>query len=42
MIGPIIINWGSLLGAIVNFIIIVFVVFLIAKYMLKEEKVTKK
>ena len=41
-LGPIIIGWGSLLGAIINFIIIAFVVFFIAKYMLKEEKVTKK
>jgi len=31
-----------LLGAIINFIIIAFVVFLIAKYLLKEEKVAKK
>jgi large conductance mechanosensitive channel len=37
-----VIGWGALLGAIINFLIIAFVVFLIAKYMLKEEKVTKK
>lgn len=41
-LGPIVIKWGSLFGAIINFIIIAFVVFLIAKYALKEEKVTKK
>jgi large conductance mechanosensitive channel len=41
-IGPIVIGWGALLGSIINFIIIAFVVFLIAKYALKEEKVTKK
>jgi large conductance mechanosensitive channel len=41
-IGPIVIGWGALLGAIINFVIIAFVVFLIAKYSLKEEKVTKK
>jgi large conductance mechanosensitive channel len=41
-IGPIVIGWGALLGAIINFVIIAFVVFLIAKYLLKEEKVTKK
>jgi len=41
-IGPIVIGWGALLGAIMNFVIIAFVVFLIAKYALKEEKVTKK
>jgi large conductance mechanosensitive channel len=41
-IGPIIIGWGALLGAIINFVIIAFVVFMIAKVFLKEEKVTKK
>jgi len=41
-LGPIVIGWGALLGSIINFIIIAFVVFLIAKYALKEEKVTKK
>lgn len=41
-IGPIVIGWGALLSAIVNFVVIAFVVFLIAKYTLKEEKVTKK
>jgi len=41
-IGPIVISWGALLGAIINFIIIAFVVFLIVKFMLKEEKVEKK
>ena len=41
-IGPIVIGWGALLGAIINFLIIAFIVFLIAKYFFKEEKVTKK
>jgi len=41
-LGPIVIGWGALVGAIINFIIIAFVVFLIAKYALKEEKVSKK
>jgi large conductance mechanosensitive channel len=41
-IGPIVIGWGALLGAIINFVIIAFVVFLIAKYLFKEEKVVKK
>ena len=41
-LGKIVIGWGALLGAIINFIIIAFVVFLIAKYALKEEKVSKK
>lgn len=41
-LGPIVIKWGSFLGALINFIIIAFVVFLIAKLFMKEEKVTKK
>ncbi|MFH1209449.1 MAG: MscL family protein [archaeon] len=41
-IGPIVIGWGSFLGAVINFVIIAFVVFMIAKKLLKEEKVTKK
>jgi large conductance mechanosensitive channel len=41
-LGPIVIGWGALLGAIINFIIIAFIVFIIAKYALKEEKVSKK
>ena len=41
-LGPIVIGWGALLGAIINFVIIALVVFFIAKYLLKEEKVTKK
>jgi len=41
-LGPIVIGWGALLGAIINFVIIAFVVFLIAKYLLREEKITKK
>jgi len=41
-IGPIVISWGAFLGEFINFIIIAFVVFIIAKKMLKEEKVEKK
>lgn len=41
-LGAIVIGWGALLGAIINFVVIAFVVFLIAKYALKEGKVTKK
>jgi len=41
-IGPIVIKWGSFLSQLINFVILAFVVFLIAKYMLREEKVTKK
>jgi len=41
-LGPIVIRWGALLGAIINFVIIAFVVFMIAKHLLKEKKVSKK
>lgn len=41
-IGPIAIGWGQTLNAIINFIIIAWVVFLMAKFILREEKVTKK
>lgn len=41
-LGPIVIAWGAFVGALINFIIIAFVVFLIAKKVMKEEKVTKK
>ncbi|PIN90683.1 large conductance mechanosensitive channel protein MscL [Candidatus Pacearchaeota archaeon CG10_big_fil_rev_8_21_14_0_10_32_14] len=40
--GPVVLGWGAFLGALVNFIIIALVVFFIAKYFLKEEKVEKK
>ncbi|MEM4259777.1 MAG: MscL family protein [Candidatus Woesearchaeota archaeon] len=40
--GPIVIGWGAFAGAIINFIIIAFVVFMMAKIILKEKKVTKK
>lgn len=41
-IGPINLAWGHFLSALINFVIIAFVVFIIAKMVLKEEKVTKK
>jgi len=41
-IGPVIIGWGALLGAMINFLAIALVVFLIAKLVLREGKVTKK
>ena len=40
--GPIVISWGAFLASLINFIIIAFVVFLIAKQVMKEEKVAKK
>ncbi len=41
-IGPVLLKWGSFLGAVINFVIIAIVVFMIAKMVLKEEKVAKK
>lgn len=41
-IGPIVIKWGAFIAALINFIIIAFVVFLIAKTVMKEKKVSKK
>lgn len=40
--GPIVISWGAFLAAFINFAIIAFVVFMIAKIVLKEAKVAKK
>jgi len=41
-IGPIVLGWGAFLGELINFVIIAFVVFMVAKMVLKEEKVEKK
>ena len=41
-IGPIAIGWGAFLSALINFIIIALFVFLTAKFVLKEEKESKK
>lgn len=41
-LGPIVIKWGAFLGAVINFLIIALVVFIIAKIILREEKVEKK
>ena len=41
-LGPIVVGWGPLLGEIINLTVIALVVFLFAKYILREEKVTKK
>ncbi len=40
--GSISIKYGSFLGQLINFIIIAFCVFLIAKVLMGEKKVTKK
>jgi large conductance mechanosensitive channel len=41
-LGPIVLSWGAFAGALLNFIIIALVVFMIAKMVLKEDKVSKK
>lgn len=41
-LGDMAIKWGSFLAQVINFIILAFVVFMIAKYVLREEKVAKK
>lgn len=41
-LGPIVIKWGAFVGDLINFIIIAFAVFLIAKFIIREEKVAKK
>lgn len=42
VLGPFSFGLGAFTGAVINFVIIAFVVFMIAKYMFKEEKVSKK
>ncbi|HIG97188.1 MAG TPA: MscL family protein [Candidatus Aenigmarchaeota archaeon] len=37
-IGPIVLKWGSFLGALINFVIIALVIFMMAKMMFKKEK----
>ena len=41
-IGPFVFGWGPFLAAAINFFIIALVVFLFAKFVLREEKVSKK
>lgn len=41
-IGPFVFGWGAFLAALINFIIIAWAVFIIAKIILREEKVSKK
>jgi large conductance mechanosensitive channel len=40
--GPIIITWGAFVAELINFTIIAFVVYLMAKFIMGETKVTKK
>ena len=39
--GPIVISWGAFLSALINFVIIALVVFMVAKWIMKQEKVYK-
>lgn len=41
-LGPIAIGWGPFLSELINFVIIAAVVFIIAKRVMREEKVAKK
>jgi len=41
-LGPFVIGWGSFLSAVINFVMIALAVFIIAKKLLKEDKVAKK
>jgi len=41
-VGNVKLGWGSFLSTLLNFIIIAFVVFCIAKFVMKKEKVAKK
>ena len=41
-LGPIKIGWGEFTAELINFLIIAVVVFIIAKAILREQKVTKK
>lgn len=36
--GPFVIKWGSFLGEVINFLILAFVVFMIVKVLIKEDK----
>lgn len=41
-LGPIVIKWGALLSSIIYFLILAAVIFMISKFILGEQKVTKK
>jgi len=41
-LGPFAVGWGPFLAALINFLIIAWVVFLTAKYVLREQTVSKK
>ena len=41
-VGPVVIGWGAFLGDLLNFVIIAFLVFIVVKKVLKEDKAKKK
>ncbi len=41
-LGPVVLGWGAFLSALINFLCLAWVVFLIAKLVLREEKIEKK
>jgi large conductance mechanosensitive channel len=41
-IGKVVLAWGAFLSAFIYFVILALVIFLIAKLIIREEKVTKK
>jgi large conductance mechanosensitive channel len=41
-LGPISIGWGAFTAELINFMILAFVVFMIVRYILKNEKAIKK
>ena len=42
VVGTMVFGWGAFLGALINFVIIALVIFMIVKFVMKEEKVSKK
>ncbi|MFA6530780.1 MAG: MscL family protein [Candidatus Micrarchaeia archaeon] len=42
VLGPIVLKWGAFVASLINFLILAWVVFVLAKFVLKEEKVAKK
>jgi len=41
-IGPFALGWGAFLSALINFVVIAFVVFLMVKFVLRDNKQKKK
>ena len=41
-LGKVVIGWGAFLAELINFVILACVVFIIAKYLIKQDKKTKR